>query len=1796
MKTKPFEAEWSNRQCVRTGASFMLSRLSEVTKQAENLLKATWVVMLLLWNSASMAQTQIGLDIDGEAAGDQSGSSVSMPDANTVAIGAPDNDGNGSSSGHVRIYSLPGGSSTSSSLTTITPNSSGCYECDSLSIGDFFLAGTDTMLVVNRTMLDSMVLGGYDVTKVCVSHIMDMTRLFYGKYTFNQDISSWDVSNVEDMYFMFGYCNAFNQDIGNWDVGKVRNMYQMFRGNSAFNQDLSGWDVSSVVDMMGLFRDASSFDQPIGTWDVSRVSNMWAMFDGASSFNQDLSSWDIAKVTSMGMMFQDASTFNKDLSGWDVSGVGEMRMMFNGASSFDQDLSAWCVEGIFKEPDGFASGSAMSTADKPSFGTCGSGSYDDADFKSVTFIIDMNNYTGSINDGVYLNGDEWGWCGTCNPMHDDDGDGVWTITVHTSADSIAYAFTVDGFSANEGSVLSGSCATTAHGFTNRYAVLTGDTILDGVYWGSCNGASGMNYTTFMLNMNHVSVDTSGVYILHDSFGAPGTTAMHDYDGDGIYSITARRYDNHYFFYSFSNGSYSDWRGKEHILGQPCAVGGWADRAYQTGTSDAHIRTCFAECSTDGNCTGIPYQEVIFHVDLTDYVGNFSNVYLSGSFNSWSSTHQFFDYDGDNIYTALMSFPPGQYQYKIQLDNWSIDDTLSPEYDSACTVTSYGYTNRVLNVVAGENQDLPVVTLGSCSPTLYPTVCIECDSLSIGDYFLAGTDTMVVVNRAMLDSMVAGGYDVTKVCVSHITDFSTLFYGRSSFNQDIGAWDVSNATRMDSMFYGASSFNQDIGSWDVSGVSSMNRMLWGTSVFNQDIGSWDVSSVTDMSVMFAGSAMNYDLNSWDVSSVVHMDWMFDWATQFNGDISSWDVSNVESMRWMFSNAHNFNGAIGSWDVSSVTNMEGMFYNAKVFDQAIGSWDVSSVTDMDYIFSLATSFNQPLDNWDVSNVQSMYYMFKGSNFNQNLNSWDVSSVADFTGMFKDNPFFNGNISSWNVSSARSLANMFEGATSFNQNIGSWNVSNVESLGSTFAGATSFNQDIGNWTLSSAYDLSQAFDSALVFNQDLSTWCMSSVANEPTLFAQNSALDTSYYPSWGGCSSTTPVGCSYDIVFIDTYGDGWQGNELWAISGSDTSKYTLWGGSQTAIRYYGAPSSMTSFVWKNLGAWPVENIFHILDSSGDTVYSSPTADLLGSDSLVYSNYCQITTLTTITPNSSGCYECESLSIGDLFLAGTDTMLVVNRTMLDSMVTGGYDVTKVCVSHITDMRNVFRGESSFNQDISSWDVSNVTNMNRMFKKATYFNQDISNWDVSGVNRMTEMFASATSFNQDLSDWCVTSFQYNPPTNFAQGSALLASHYPRWGNCPQDFMDVTSLASGAFIDSNGCVDCSALNIGDYFELGGDTMLVVDRSMLDSLVLLNDDLSKICVSHITDMTDALRGLQWFNTDISSWDVSNVTDMTNMFWKARIFNQDIGNWNVSNVTRMNRMFKVASVFNQDIGSWDVSNVKRFQEMFRNADAFNQDLGYWDVSNVLNDIQMQSMFRSADNFNQDLSNWCVTNISSQPTGFDANTTLTSSQLPVWGTCPAVQTQFITNPEDEIVNLSETDSGYFEVHCLDTSATYQWQVYTPVGWFNMAGNSTQYTGGQQKQLTIWGVGESYDGMEFRCLVSYSGTVDTTASAKLTVIGSSAMVGESKSFEDAIREFVGLSQYRAIDIPLSITPNPTTGIFELSPKIMGHYILTNSAGETIESGRTKEAYDLSNYPNGIYILRITSEDRSDQVRIVKQ
>ena len=203
----------------------------------------------------------------------------------------------------------------------------------------------------------------------------------------------------------------------------------------------------------------------------------------------------------------------------------------------------------------------------------------------------------------------------------------------------------------------------------------------------------------------------------------------------------------------------------------------------------------------------------------------------------------------------------------------------------------------------------------------------------------------VVDESMLREMVQNEEDVTRVCTTKVTDMSGLF-AESTFNEDIGSWDVSNVTDMNSMFRG----------YSFDGI-------FIRTPFNQDIGSWDVSSVTDMGEMFRVSQFNQPINTWDVSSVTDMGGMF-FISRFNQPIGNWDVSNVTNMAGMFIYGY-FDQPIGNWDVSHVTDMSYMF-KGMAFNQDISTWDVSHVTDMTSMLESAVAFNQNLSGWEVSNV--------------------------------------------------------------------------------------------------------------------------------------------------------------------------------------------------------------------------------------------------------------------------------------------------------------------------------------------------------------------------------------------------------------------------------------------------------------------------------------------------------------------------------------------------------------------------------------------------------------------------------------------------------------------------------------------------------------------------------------------------------------------------------------------------------------------------------------------------------------
>ena len=119
------------------------------------------------------------------------------------------------------------------------------------------------------------------------------------------------------------------------------------------------------------------------------------------------------------------------------------------------------------------------------------------------------------------------------------------------------------------------------------------------------------------------------------------------------------------------------------------------------------------------------------------------------------------------------------------------------------------------------------------------VTVVCSAAAVGDTGDVGGVVYTKRSKAQIDALVdAEDYaPLATTCTSNVTDMTAMFYEATSFNQDIGSWDVSSVTNMKYMFQDAIVFNGDISSWDVSSVTNMAYMFYNAESFNQKIRSW-----------------------------------------------------------------------------------------------------------------------------------------------------------------------------------------------------------------------------------------------------------------------------------------------------------------------------------------------------------------------------------------------------------------------------------------------------------------------------------------------------------------------------------------------------------------------------------------------------------------------------------------------------------------------------------------------------------------------------------------------------------------------------------------------------------------------------------------------------------------------------------------------------------------------------------------------------------------------------------------------
>lgn len=533
-----------------------------------------------------------------------------------------------------------------------------------------------------------------------------------------------------------------------------------------------------------------------------------------------------------------------------------------------------------------------------------------------------------------------------------------------------------------------------------------------------------------------------------------------------------------------------------------------------------------------------------------------------------------------------------------------------------------------------------------------------------------------------------------------------------------------------------------------------------------------------------------------------------------------------------------------------------------------------------------------------------------------------------------------------------------------------------------------------------------------------------------------------------------------------------------------------------------------------------------------------------------------------------------------------------------GGWDV-----SHVTNMRGMFKDNVNYNPNISQWNVSKVTDMSFMFDNTIEFDRDIGGWDISKVTTMQGMFdgpyvnLSCKNYSKTLAGWAANdartpanmnlvmqNFKYSSEVAKARNHLINSRGWTITGDsqntdsCPIDFvtewntLGETSIiipATGEFIyswknidnvfqkDDGYGLDNTTINFpkaGNYevriFPIGQSPF-----SLNFGISPSNNQkkLSKITQWGATTWSTFKRAFEKTeNLDITATDrpdLSLVESMDRAFRQSGISTIPfINSWNFRNVVNTNSMFETAVNFNQDLSGLNVFNVTSMEFMFAQAEKFNQDISMWNVSNV---TSMYAMFYRASDFNQDISSWVTSNVKNMDylfrgaNAFDQN-------LGTWN---------LSSLQSANEMLNNNGLG-----CINYSKTLQ-------GWANNSNTPSS--------IVLGAAGRIYSAEAVsnrnQLINNKNWTITGDSQGTCSLGGLNTDLTTLKLFPNPVNDFLTVN---------GLEGGETLTLYDMNGRLMQN---SKANGKEVK-------LNLSLYTKGMYLLNITSEKGTTTKKIMKQ
>ena len=378
------------------------------------------------------------------------------------------------------------------------------------------------------------------------------------------------------------------------------------------------------------------------------------------------------------------------------------------------------------------------------------------------------------------------------------------------------------------------------------------------------------------------------------------------------------------------------------------------------------------------------------------------------------------------------------------------------------------------------------------------------------------------------------------------------------------------------------------------------------------------------------------------------------------------------------------------------------------------------------------------------------------------------------------------------------------------------------------------------------------------------------------------------------------------------------------------------------------------------------------------------------------QITAYAKSTGSAVSTYFTKSGESAPVPFNNIVTTLMTNMSELfKNATTFNQDISSWDTRIVTDMNRTFQTALGFNQPLNYWNVANVTNTFKMFDDAHIFNQPLNNWSVANVTSMSNMFSGARAFNQNISLWNVANVT-NMNSMFYD-ARVFNQNISGW--------NVGNVTNMAYMFSYATVfnqNLSGWDVGKVTPSSNRINFATPPSLLapEKYPPFLSELTRLANLTTIRYTGTAQAVidafqssppsplfiqadprntgtpQWFAVvNDSSWGkiinyTGNYSDGISWFTppgqsSAVPFNNIV----TTLMTNMDSLVSNATGFNEDISSWDTSRVTKMAYMFFATITFNQNISSWDTSKVTN---MLSTFYAARAFNQNINGWNVANV--------------------------------------------------------------------------------------------------------------------------------------------------------------------------------------------------------------------------------